>query len=130
MKNLALIEKSTIENLINAMKSIQASPDLDLQDMPELASYVEALKSALVARMAASDTCKGSTMDDGGQDRDSDQLIDAKEVARRLDFTEEYVLKLARTGSINSVRHGKYVRFRAGVIKKWISDHTQKEMYN
>ena len=47
------IDENALQNIRNAQKYIQTSPDLDLQDMPTLANECEEFKSAIIGRTAA-----------------------------------------------------------------------------
>ncbi|MGD0073340.1 MAG: helix-turn-helix domain-containing protein [Candidatus Binataceae bacterium] len=52
----------------------------------------------------------------------NDRLIDAKEMAERLDVPETWIRDQERAGKLPSVRAGKYVRFRAADVLRAIED--------
>ena len=129
MDTIGFIDARVIESFNNAAKSIKESQNLETEDMPELTRIaVSSIHTAIAVRMVEGNNISESKFDNSSKYQDPDQLIDAEEAAGLLAFKEDYVLELARKGSLNSIRNGKYVRFRIEDIRKWISDHAQKKI--
>lgn len=53
-----------------------------------------------------------------------DRLLTAPEVAEILAVPTRWVREHTRTGSIPSVRLGRYVRYRRGEIEEWIAEQS------
>lgn len=49
------------------------------------------------------------------------ELLDAKEMASRLQIAPSWLLDQARQGRVPHVRLGKYVRFQPGAVLEWAS---------
>ncbi len=50
----------------------------------------------------------------------SECLLDATEIAERLNVPETWVLAAARSGAMPSVRLGRYVRFDLTDVEEWL----------
>jgi excisionase family DNA binding protein len=59
-------------------------------------------------------------------DRTPGRLLTAAEVAERLRVTTGWVYAATRANRLPHVRLGRYVRFRAGAIERWIAEVEQR----
>jgi hypothetical protein len=65
---------------------------------------------------------------DSGNGRRADKLLNASELAERLNLPETWVRNQERLGRIPSIRAGKYVRFRLGDVERALSKRKRLEV--
>ena len=52
------------------------------------------------------------------------EYLTAEEVAQKLNFTTNYIYRLAKAGEIPHVRIGRTVRFSEAELEIWLADRT------
>ena len=60
----------------------------------------------------------------------TDRLLNADQVADRLQLTTDFVYALARRGEIPHVRLGRTLRFRAEAIETWLEDQEKPDRHS
>ena len=56
----------------------------------------------------------------------TDRLLNARDVAERLQVPESWVREQARRGRIPSLKLGHYTRFRLEALEQWIKDQEER----
>ncbi len=81
-------------------------------ELAAVSQHLAALSQQLTARLIANSDSAG-----GYSQPTSDPLVDASEMARRLNVKESWVRSEQRAGRIPFVQVGRYVRFRAAEVE-------------
>jgi excisionase family DNA binding protein len=90
--------------------------NLPVESIPAALAQLAAVQSALAVRLMGniSDAADGSRVLNNGLE--PEPLVDAKEMARRLDVHESWVRTEQRAGRIPFVQIGRYIRFRPSEV--------------
>lgn len=90
--------------------------NLPVESIPAALAHLAAVQSALAVRLmdSISDAADGSRALNNKPE--PEPLVDAKEVARRLDVHESWVRTEQRAGRIPFVQIGRYIRFRPSEV--------------
>jgi excisionase family DNA binding protein len=86
------------------------------ENIPAALAQLAAVQCTLAARLMShrSDTAAAST--DVAKTMESEPLINAREMARRLDVHESWIRTEQRAGRIPFVQVGRYIRFRPSEV--------------
>jgi excisionase family DNA binding protein len=90
---------------------------IPLAEIPALLAQLAALQVALAARLLTTSPASDSPPTTSKPEI----LLTVPEVATRLGFAIGYTYELARSGQINAVRTGKYVRIRAASLEQFLT---------
>ena len=84
--------------------------------LPALAMEIAAIQGAMAARMASVPVRNGG-------DSDSDEMVNAKEAARRTGMSQRLLYKKAKAGELPFARRvsARAVRFSARGIERWLA---------
>lgn len=90
--------------------------DVPARAVPDLLAELERIRVRLWARLSdrAAEPIPGP-----------EPLLSVPEVARVLRVVPSHVYELARSGSLPSVRFGKYVRVRPEALREWLQHHEE-----
>lgn len=87
----------------------QALASMPVSEIPTLTGELKRLDTQALARLIQR------------PEPDHRNLLDAKQVAVRLNVKESYVLELARRKELNSVKMGKYRKFTEASLKAYLA---------
>ena len=135
--NLGLIELKTLEHLNEALKSIQASPNLESQDVPVLKAHLAAIQSVAENRVSApsvpgqsQQVSKGNIQPDEyltvQEAADLNRVTDVNEKRKRVVVTSREAVSsnladMTKAGKnlLTEKKAAEYLRVHAISLKRW-----------
>ncbi len=117
--NLGLIELKTLEHLNEALKSIQASPNLESQDVPVLKAHLAAIQSVAEDRVSAT-SVPGQSQQVSKGNIQPDEYLTVQEAANLIRVSKGYLYGLIRERKFSAVHVGKrQYRIRKSDVLNW-----------
>ena len=87
---------------------------------------IPAVLAFLAARLLTEGCANPNSEHNGASAADSENLLSAGELARRLNLPESWIRTEQRAGRIPVIRAGKYVRFKFNDVEKAIAERKRE----
>ncbi len=112
---------SAADPAVYGLPPLEVVDALHPEALPGYIAYLAALQARAVVRMSSNTATTAHPTPPVGDD--DDQLLTEKQAAAFLAVPAGHVGNLGRSGALPRVKFGKYVRFRLGDLRLWVSQH-------